>query len=68
MAALVNQVSSTVLEHTERALCVHIVENGAQACSCISADSKELDAVEKWWRRRDSNPRPVTGTRQALHA
>jgi len=28
----------------------------------------KLKLPEGWWRRRDSNPRPVTGTRQTLHA
>ncbi len=31
----------------------------------ISPSGNNLDATEEWWRRRDSNPRPFTGTRQA---
>lgn len=68
MAALVNQVSSTVLEQTERAQCVHIDENGGDSQPAISSSDNNIDGVLEWWRRRDSNPRPVTGTRQALHA
>lgn len=68
MAELVNQVSSTVQEHIERAQCVHIDEKGGGSLSAIPFHTNDLDGVEGWWRRRDSNPRPVTGTRQALHA
>ncbi len=68
MAELVNQVSSTVQEHSERALCVHIDENEGDGDDAISPTVNDLGGVLGWWRRRDSNPRPVTGTRQALHA
>ena len=31
---------------------------GAEAQSCNGPQSKDLRAVSKWWRRRESNPRP----------
>ena len=68
LAAIVDKVSTTLSPHTERVICVSKSQNEDSSESPISSVSNDLDAAEDWWRRRDSNPRPVTGTRQALHA
>lgn len=56
MAELVNQVSSTVQEHSERALCVHIEEIEGDSQPAIPLSVNNLDGVLGWWRRRDSKP------------
>ena len=61
-------MANTVLQQTKHAVCVHKGENDEDMRSSNSLVSNDLDSIEGWWRRRDSNPRPVTGTRQALHA
>jgi len=62
LAAIVEKVGNTVLPESECALCVHQEGNGTQHDFSKYVTGIVLDADGKWWRRRDSNPRPRTGT------
>jgi len=66
-----NAIVDSLLAHVPQkkcAVCVQKPEKEGDGDDAISHSDNDLGAAEGWWRRRDSNPRPVTGTRQALHA
>ncbi len=66
-----NAIVDSLLAHVPQkkcAVCVQKAEEEGDGDDAISHSDNDLGAAEGWWRRRDSNPRPVTGTRQALHA
>ena len=54
----VEKVGEILLGEKKRALCVPSTENGQEQKRRNPDNSNEVTPNKKWWRRRESNPRP----------
>jgi integrase len=68
LAALAEKVGKSVLPEQERATCVPTTEDPVDSETPNSSENKELRVSNRWWRRRESNPRPFPGALEPLHA
>jgi len=68
IATVVDTMALKVLEKRNRAHSVHKDKKQKKEKLDNLLPFNKIHITKEWWRRRDSNPRPVTGTRQTLHA
>lgn len=65
LAALVEKYASTFSIKRDIVKCLSSEDEEGDGDDAIPLSDKDLSDIEEWWRRRDSNPRPFTGTRRA---